>query len=715
MGKVNKRQRKFLSKKVLPHRKKGGARRDNNKNKPSKAGGGDGDGATPTPTAGEQQRKTLPDGVDTAAFLECGWLSRDACAAAGRDTCVTPFDPDAALLEVAGAPAKPVMHGKKSGKGGTKHSGGLTPEAARSLVARAVENGSIDDLLRAVWGLQAAAATTSTATTPALPASSPAAGRALRAAAGSEAAKTLRSEALSRLHLAFRAHLGPEREEGDSPDEWEDAVRAHRQKLEKSEAWPRLGGALLSFLTTTLDHLEAEAEEFVAAAAAAAAAGKTSSASAVPLVEGLARLKDHVPLLFPFPRLARRYLAFLLGVLESTDDASALSLAFVRVYELATSQPMPFLHDAFKGAYRCYRTAAERVGARGRGAATATAGSAAGGKPRSGGGGGAGSLPLLRECFAELLGVEKPSAYLHAYVYIHDLAREALEAAAEVHNGRGKTREAGPALRRLRSWEFLQSLQLWTNVVAAHAAKYSLGPLVPPLAKTLEITFQLSPGVYGAPRTLALARGAQDLAAASGVFLPTSHHLVTLLELLHARASGGGRDGGEEDQADATRSGKKRGRGGGAGEGAAAAAAAAAGAPGAEVDLSAVAGLGKGDLKVAAVRVAVTRAAAGLIAREAVCYRWSAGLPELCASTRARLGRLLDEGGGLAADGGGAAGRCRARVRALQASLDKAAAEAVARRARGGKNPGEAGPVDTFRGTEESTATQRLRLFKEPS
>ncbi|CAN0496668.1 unnamed protein product [Ectocarpus sp. 12 AP-2014] len=39
----------------------------------------------------------------------------------------------------------------------------------------------------------------------------------------------------------------------------------------------------------------------------------------------------------------------------------------------------------------------------------------------------------------------------------------------------------------------------------------------------------------------------------------------------------------------------------------------------------------------------------------------------------------------------------------------------MARRARGSKHPGEAGPVDTFRGMDESTATQRLRAFKEPS
>eukprot|EP00903_Cladosiphon_okamuranus_P016195 g14945.t1 len=705
MGKVNKRQRKFLSKKVLPHRRKGGARRDGKAKKDTSKGGRE---DAPAPAAGEQQRKTLPDGVDTAAFLECKWLSRDVCAAAGRDACVGPFEPDAAFLEGARAQAKR----SKSGKG-TKHGSGLTEEAARYLIAQAIENESIDDLLRVVWALQAASTTTTTATPSS--SSSPATGQALRAEPGSQAVKALRKEAFSRLHLAFRAHLGPEREEGDSAKEWEDAVRAHRQQLEKAEAWPQLGGPLLTFLTTALDHMEVEAETSIPAlAAAASTTSKSSSARAAPLVEALARMKDHVPLLFPFPRLARRYLVFLLSVLELADDAPTLSLAFVRVYELATSQPMPFLHDAFKGSYRCYRAAAGRIGAARKG--TVTAVGAAGGKKRNDG---AGSLPLLRECFAELFGVEKPSAYLHAYVYIHELAREALTAAAEVQKAGGKTtREAGPALRRLRSWGFLQSLQLWTSVVAAHPAKSSLGPLVPPLAKALEITLQLSPGVFGAPRTLALARGAQDLAAASGVFLPTSHHLVALLELLHAREgrqSGAG--AGQEPAEDITRGrkgddgggsggggGKKRGRGRGAEAG------------GVAVDLSAVAGLGKEHLRLEAVRAAVTKAAAGLIAREAVCYRWSAGLPELCASTTARLGRLLNGGGGgLAPDGGAGAVRCRARMRALQATLEKAAAEAAARRARGSKHPGEAGPVDTFRGMEESTATQRLRLFKEPS
>ncbi|CAM9398596.1 unnamed protein product [Scytosiphon promiscuus] len=732
MGKINKRQRKFLSKKVLPHRKKGGVRRDKN-SKGSKAG----NEVAPGPSTAEQHRKTLPDGLDETAFLKCTWLSREACAAAGHDTCVAPFQPDEGLLEGLSL-EEPVANGsskrKKASKGGsaststsTSTSGGLTATVARAMIGRAVDEASVADLLRVVWALEmTSAAVAEQASSTSSASSSPAVEQhqALRAAPGSEAASVLRDEAMPRLHLAFRAHLGPERDEGDSTEEWEDAIRAHRQQLERAEAWPKLGGALLSFLTSTLDNVETQMERPTLAAArvgdgesnnnSSSSSKKGGSSSA--LLEGLARMRDHIPLLFPFPRLARRYMAFLLAVLETSDDTAELSLAFVRLYELSTSQPMPFLHDAFKGSYRCYRAAAERVGGGAKGAAGVMA--------RSGGvGGGAGPLPLLRECFAELFGVEKPSAYLHSYVYIHELAREALAASTEVEKGSGKSKEAGPALRRLRSWDFLQSLLLWTGVVAAHPAKSSLGPLVPPLAKVLEITLQLSPGLYGAPRTLALSRAAQNLAAASGVFLPTSHHLVGLLELLHARegrpcptatASGnkpGGGDssspegGGEAGQASAAARGKssdskKRGR------------RESETAP-LTLDLSGVAGLGKEDLKLGEVHAAVSRGATGLIAREAACcYRWSAGMPELCSGAAARLSHLLDSGC-LPAEGG--AGRCRARVKALQTSLVKAAAETTARRARGSKHPGEAGPIDTFRGMEESTATQRLQVFKELS
>lgn len=433
MGKVNKRQRKFLSKAVLPHKKKGGRRVDN-----KKKGGAAGTEANTRTLATPQQRRTLPDGLDTTSFLECPWLTKQACATAECDTCVAPFDPEKSLLGVQ-AKSKNEDNTKRtiSDGGGGKGVVGLTEKMARTMINRAVDEASVDELLRAVWALSTSQTATLDGSTSAGNSSLVSPPLELRADPDSKAMEVLRQEGFGRLHLAFRAHLGPERQEGDSKEEWNEAVRTHRQLLEKAGPWPIMGSALLYFLTAALDHLE------VAAAALAAATSATSTTPSLPsvnsnssasgggssggggggggkdgrepspsrskegpaagfLIEALARMRDHTPLMFPFPRLARRYLVFLLGLLETAEDNAVLSLAFVRLYELSTSQPMPFLHDAFKGAYRCYRGAAERIGGGGRG----------GGVLGRAGVGGAGSLPFLRECFAELFGVEKPSAYL---------------------------------------------------------------------------------------------------------------------------------------------------------------------------------------------------------------------------------------------------------------------------------------------------------------
>lgn len=236
----------------------------------------------------------------------------------------------------------------------------------------------------------------------------------------------------------------------------------------------------------------------------------------------------------------------------------------------------------------------------------------------------------------------------------------------------------------------------------------------PSRAQALEITFQLSPGLHGAPRVLALARSTQDLAAAAGVFIPTSPYLLGLMELLHARRDGearpsaptqasdpsgsgrggdGDEDGDEDGDTRVSTAPGMRGRAGGTGDGRDGAPRRGSRPRGA--DLSLLAGLGKEDLRRDEVRSAVASGAANLLAREVMgCYRWSASLPDMCAGMLDRLGRMVD---GEASAPDGSAGKSRARVRWLRTALEKAAAEALSRRREGEKHPGDAGPIDTFR------------------
>lgn len=424
MGKVSKRQRKFLSKNILPHKKKTTKRAfDNRKGDSNKSEAG-------KRTAQEQQHqqqptvKTLPEGVNVAAFLQCPWLDVTDAGLYERDTCVARFEPPAELLNTLKTAAEPSTTNKKrKSTAPAPISGHLTEQAVRTMIDQGVEMSSIDDLLRMVWALRIAQeqqhqsqqivfseftkTAAETGVTPDVPIPVP----------GSPAhALLVGPQGLGRLHLAFRAHLGPKQEEGSTLEEWEEAARGHRQLLEKSDAWPVLGGALLSFLTTALDTLESTCNflgcdptgnEDPTPARNRADSKKDGGNENARLLEGLALMRTRIPLLFPFPRLARRHLVFLLGLLETNSDPAVVSLAFVRLYDLATSQPMPFLHDAFKGCCRSYRAAAERIGALARGEGRGGVG--------EGGGLGAGTsgvLPLLRECIAELFGVERPSAYL---------------------------------------------------------------------------------------------------------------------------------------------------------------------------------------------------------------------------------------------------------------------------------------------------------------
>lgn len=396
MGKVSKRQRKFLSKNLLPHRKKGGARRSDGKDKQGARGGTF--AAEKQPSAAPQERKTLPDGVDTEAFLECPWLSQKSCAASPTDNNVDPFRVEESVLE---SRAKFVsVSNKRSMPSCSSRNSGLSSETVQAMLGRAVDEGSVNELILTVRSLELSFSRS---------ASPPnAAEIELRTEPGSRAWNALGGDGFGRLHVAFMAHLGPNREGDDSIQEWKEAAHAHRQQFVKAKAWPHLGSALLAFLTAALDSLGTP--ETDADAETAAAASKTHTKDAHKrdtIVKGLARMRYHVPFMFPFPRLARRYLSYLLGILETTDDGTCLSLAFLRLYELSTSQPMPFLHDAFKGAYRAYRAAAERIGGGGRSAVIGVRAGVPGvGRGRNE------SLSLLRECLAELFGVEKPSAYL---------------------------------------------------------------------------------------------------------------------------------------------------------------------------------------------------------------------------------------------------------------------------------------------------------------
>ncbi|CAM9249043.1 unnamed protein product, partial [Discosporangium mesarthrocarpum] len=553
--------------------------------------------ATPPPPAVQAEAKRIiPEGVDEGFYLECPWLENQDTME--QDNIIDSSELWSSILEARGL---------------RDTNQGLTVAGIQEMTQRAVDEGSTDDLMRLVWALRMVYEPQFNDPDN------------LKVVVGSAEYQALVQGWLSRGHMAFARHLtrtcAHERDNGEEGAQGKCLTLADRVFIEKTDGWARLGRALHVFLSSALTVL-------------------SSGDSRTSPRQSLVLMRNHIPLLFPFPLLSRRYLSALLSLLASNDDREVLSVAFLRLYELATSQTMPLLHDALKGVYWSYRRAATRSSATVRR------------KPTDGGretGRKNCTLPLLRECVSELYGVERPSSYLHAFVYIHDLVMTATAAVAEAKSSGWDSKEAGPALKRARTKEFVLCLKLWSLILCKHSSgKTDLSPLVTPLAKALETMLHATTSVFAAPLIFQIARMAQDLAASASIFLPTSPSLLRVIELLHSRR-GHPCPSGVQSPAAAIKNRPGRMRSKATGEGGGLGGGGGGGVTGKEeeeegggneADLLGKVWLDKEDLRWGRAHASLMREASYLVVRDAGIYRYSPGLPEYCSSLLPRLGQV---------------------------------------------------------------------------
>ncbi|CAL8998479.1 unnamed protein product [Prunus brigantina] len=135
-------------------------------------------------------------------------------------------------------------------------------------------------------------------------------------------------------------------------------------------------------------------------------------------------------------------------------------------------------------------------------------------------------------CVIELYGVDLPTAYQHAFVFIRQLAmilREALNA---------KTKEA---FRKVYEWKFMNCLELWTGAISSYGSEADFRPVVYPLAQIIYGVARLVPTARYFPLRLRCVRMLNRIAASTGTFTPVSMLLLDMLEMkeLNRPATGG--------------------------------------------------------------------------------------------------------------------------------------------------------------------------------
>lgn len=324
---------------------------------------------------------------------------------------------------------------------------------------------------------------------------------------------------LSKVHEEFHYHLlgmgskAGNDDDGDDDDEEEnmnkhvdesqgvDTVDPDKpinpQKLARAPRWLSLSMSIKSFMKATL-HLLSEAKE----------------AKLLNFI--IKALANYLPFVSAFPRLGNALLKSLTAMWASSSDSSkpyqAVRVnAFLRIRQLAITQPFPFIEQCLKATYLAYAKTAK----------FANASTVSSLLPQ---------LTFMGNCVVELYSLDYASSYQHAFVYIRQLA---------LHLRSALQKKTPEAFRVVYCWQYMHCLKLWTAVLAATCGKVGDGDeesalmrsLIYPLVEVIFGTASLIPSTRHLPLRLHCVRFLQQLAAASETFIPTTSILLEVFDL----------------------------------------------------------------------------------------------------------------------------------------------------------------------------------------
>lgn len=293
---------------------------------------------------------------------------------------------------------------------------------------------------------------------------------------------------LNKCHVEFRHHLNID--QIDDKDALNKPISP--KSMEKSDRWEDLRPILLSFFRST-QHVLTEAKDSQL------------------LAFVLKSFVNFCQLLTPFPPIAESMLKTLTELwsapLGSSEDYHVVRLyAFLRIRQLALTQPFPFLEDCLKKTYLSYAKRAKFGGSASNSEALST-------------------LTFMGNCVVELYSLDFQCSYQHAFVYIRQLA---------LHLRTAYQKKTVESFQQVYCLQYIQCLRLWTAVLAAAAPAEDgelMKSLVYPLVEIIMATARSCPSpVRHAPLRFHCVRFLQQLAASAEIFVPTTPLLLDCLE-----------------------------------------------------------------------------------------------------------------------------------------------------------------------------------------
>lgn len=248
----------------------------------------------------------------------------------------------------------------------------------------------------------------------------------------------------------------------------------------------------------------------------------------------LKRLKSSSIFLAAFPSLLRRYIKVVIHFWGTGGDALPV-VSFLFIRDLCIRVGSDCLDECFKGMYKAYVMNCQNVNAT---------------KLQH--------MQFLGNCVIELLGVDLPAAYQHAFSFIRQLAmvlQDALSMKTDKapSTSDAKKGKAQPSMKRkevfrkVYNWKFINCLELWTGAICAYSSEADLRPLAYPLTQIISGASRLVPTARYFPLRLRCVRMLNRLAESTGTFIPVSLLLLDMLDMKELNRPPTGGAGKAED------------------------------------------------------------------------------------------------------------------------------------------------------------------------
>lgn len=249
----------------------------------------------------------------------------------------------------------------------------------------------------------------------------------------------------------------------------------------------------------------------------------------------LKRVKASAVFLAAFPTLLRKYIKVALHSWGTGRGAlPVVSLLFLR--DLCVRLGSDCLDSCLKGVYKAYVLNCKLAKSVSRSKLQ--------------------HIHFLGNCVTELYGVDPPSAYQHAFVFIRQLAvilrgaltergtkaiKDKKKGKKHQESSKSTNQQVDKAYRKVYDWQFISCLELWTEVICAYNSEADFRPLAYPLTQIIYGVGCLVPTARYFPLRLRCVRMLNRIAGATGTFIPVSSLLLDMLEMkeLNSPPTGG--------------------------------------------------------------------------------------------------------------------------------------------------------------------------------